>query len=306
MVFLVRQRESRKKKKTFSVWPTGHRSVPGAILSQLVNSLGLNLTVFFGLLSIALSVILYLRGTRRKRLTFTYDLTELLTRSHPDITILFKDKQIENLYRLRGVIWNSGNQEVRRSDIPANGAPSIVLTRARVLSVAMREASAKTRCAAVQNDSKTVSIDFEFLNPGDYAALEILYESDCPKSACTDFVARVIGGRPSEIRHFEKPLAHVQWIAPIAFTSVWCLGALYFVREVPKWVHSVPSGFEVEPNAIFSLLALVIGLFVCWIVLREYFRRYRLSRVPPLVRHAFGYDAAVGVSSKETMTSIQD
>lgn len=127
----------------------------------------LTLTVFFGLLSIVLSLILYVRSSRRKRLTFTYDLTGLHTRTHPEITILFKGNQIENLSRLRVVIWNSGNQEIRRSDIPVDGKPSIVMAGARILSVAVLNASPDTKCTASQNDDKALSVEFEFLNPGD-------------------------------------------------------------------------------------------------------------------------------------------
>jgi hypothetical protein len=50
----------------------------------------LALTVF----SVLLSLFFYLRSRRRKRLTFTYDLAELQTRTHPEVTILFNGEQI--------------------------------------------------------------------------------------------------------------------------------------------------------------------------------------------------------------------
>ena len=252
-----------------------------------MGSLDLTLTIFLGLLSITLSLILYFKARRRKRLTFTYELTELQTRSHPEIRILFKDIEIENLSRLRAVMWNSGNQEIRRSDIPTDGAPSVLLSGARVLSVAVLEASADTKCTARENNEKTVSIDFEFLNPGDHATLDIVFESDAPKSPRADFSARVIGGVPCESRHFEPPLTAANWTAPIFFALAWCLGAAYWISAVPRWVHIVPAGINFKLDAIWSSLGLVVGLFFCAFIFHEYFRRHRCSRLPRAARKAF-------------------
>lgn len=106
-----------------------------------MNALGLTLTIFFGLLSLVLSLILYFRGRHRKCLRLTWDLATLQVRNHPEITILFKDKQVENLSRLRVLVWNNGNQEIRRSDIPTGGKPSLKLTGATIFSVMIPEAS---------------------------------------------------------------------------------------------------------------------------------------------------------------------
>jgi hypothetical protein len=274
-----------------------------------MGSLGLILTIFFGLLSVVLSLILYVRSRRRKRLTFTYDVTELHTRTHPEITVLFKDRQIDNLSRLRVVIWNSGDLEIRQSDIPTKEAPSIVLTGARILSVAVLEASPHTKCAAHEYDNKTLSVDFEFLNPGDYATLDVLYESAESKPPKIDFVARMIGGLPSESEHFEQPLTRIQWIAPIVFGLAWCLGAVFWAGAIPRWVHRVPNGISIEVNAVWWSLGLIIGLFGFWVVIQEYLRRYRCSRLPRLARHALTRYATnereVRPSSKETIANPQ-
>jgi hypothetical protein len=263
-----------------------------------MGSLSLALTIFFGLLSIVLSVLLYVRGRRRKRLTFTYDLVGLQTRAHPEITILFKGRQIENLSRLRVVIWNSGNLEVRRSDIPVAGPPSIILPGVRILSVGVLEASAETKCTATGDGEQTLSVDFEFLNPGDYAVLDVLYESVESKSPAVDFDARVIGGLPSEISRFEQPVKRIQWVSPIGLALMWSVGAFYWVRAIPKWVHAVPAGISIAPNALWTSFLLIFFFFGCCATFQEYLRRYRRSRLPRTARNAFMQSVASGPHPK--------
>jgi hypothetical protein len=252
-----------------------------------MGSLSLTLTILFGLLSIILSLILYFRSTHRKRLTFTYDLVELHARTHPQITILFEDKKIENLSRLRVVVWNSGNQEIRRSDIPSDASPSILLTGARVLSVAVVNASPDTQCTASQRDDKTVSIAFEFLNPKDYATLDVLYESVKSKPADIQFAARVIGGVSSESRRFVQPMGRMLWIGPIGVASGLCVGAFLGARVLREEIHLVPSGIDVGLGALLYILGLFVGLLFCSIVLYASVLNYRHSRLPRLARPAF-------------------
>lgn len=264
-------------------------------------SSSLTFTIFFGLVSVVLSVVLYFRGTRRKCLTFTYKLNALYTLTHPEIAILFQNKPISNLSRLRVAVWNSGNQEIRQSDIPSDGSPSINLTGARVLSVAVLEASPSTKCTASEHDENTVSIAFEFLNPKDYATLDVLYESIEPKALGIQFNARVIGGRSSQIRRFEQPLTQMNWVAPIIFSSGWCVGVYYWARALSKWIHILPSGgVSFNVNVIWASLVLLIGLFGNWVILDEYIRRSRASELPPLARRAFVDGSALNQSTGRT------
>jgi len=246
--------------------------------------LSILLTAFFGLLSL----FFYLRSRRRKRLTFTYDLAELQTRTHPEVTILFNGEQIENLSRLRVVVWNSGNQEIRQSDIPHNVAPSVKLNGGRILSVAVLDASAGTRFYTTAHSDTLLSIHFSFLNSKDFAIVDVLYESTGPKPTSVEFAGRVIGGLPSESRHFEQPLEPMNWIAPIGFTAMWCVGAYYFALNVHRWIHPVPNdGYEIAWSGTGYALLLFVGLIICCVVIYEYLRRYRKSYLPQLARHAF-------------------
>ena len=160
---------------------------------EITAIVGLGLTVLFGLLS----VVLYFRTRLYKRLTFTFDQSELHTKTHPEIRITFRDRQVENLSRLRAVCWNSGSQEIRSEDLPERGSPSVVFSDATVLSVAHGGSTQDTGFLVEQHDQHSVSVRFAFLNPGDYGLFEVLYEAEPSKAPTVNFLARVIGGRPT-------------------------------------------------------------------------------------------------------------
>lgn len=156
-----------------------------------MNTLSMVATLLFG----ALSIVLYFRGRRQKRLTFTFDQTTLITKAHPEIKITFRDRQVANLSRLRTVCWNSGNQEIRWVDIPDNSPPTVLFSGATVLSVAAVAATAGTGFVAKHENDHSVSTKFDFLNPGDCGFFEVLYESLPSEKFGVQFLARIIGGR---------------------------------------------------------------------------------------------------------------
>lgn len=97
---------------------------------------GLVLTIVFGFLSVAF----YLRSIRHKQLAFTYELSELLTTTNPEVSIAFRNRTVDDLSKLRVACWNSGTQEIRREDIPGDRPTAVVFTGATVLSVTYVEA----------------------------------------------------------------------------------------------------------------------------------------------------------------------
>lgn len=212
--------------------------------------------VFFFVCTIILSIVLYQKSRYRKTLTFTYTSTSLYTRRHPDITIAFKGKQIENLSRLRVVMWNSGNQEIRKSDIPAGSEPSIRLTGAKLRSAAILETSPSIQCAIDDRDEQTLDIVFQFLNPGDYAALEVLYESE-DQTPKIEYTARIIGGT-SDSRRFLQPATRFSWVNPVGLVLMSCVIAYLYLQEVQISVNRVPHHWISIKGGDFGGLVLTL------------------------------------------------
>jgi hypothetical protein len=248
-------------------------------LQNQLNVLNLALTIFFGLLSL----VLYLRGRPRKRVTFTWDAVTLQNRAHPGITMLFKGKPIENLFRFRVVVWNSGTQEIRRTDIPSGAKPCISLF-AKILSVAHLDASAKIDFAEVGN---SIEFNFEYLNPNDWVALEILLERDASQTFSPHFEARFIGGSPPDQRKYEKRRNFYQgWIAP-AVVVLMLSGVVYAgAAAFANWLHS--KGRAGYGASIFVYI-LALGLIVLtWFgMVSEIARVYQAARLPDNARTVF-------------------
>jgi hypothetical protein len=247
------------------------------------------LTVVFGLLSL----LLYIRSRQYKRLTFTFDVSELHTRTHPGVKITFNDRQVENLSRLRAVCWNSGTQEIRREDLPKEGPRAVILSKATVLSVAHVGSTTDTAFSAVRHDDNSVAVEFAFLNPGDCGLFEVLYEATSPDKPAIQFHGRVIGGHRTETRLFSGPLKPVESVAAFALPAA-CLMAVYLSADfVRRSVKAIPNGFSIDVRAAMLVLVLIIGAIVSALVIRHFVRRVRESRLPGLAKDFF-----VGRSNK--------
>jgi hypothetical protein len=245
---------------------------------------GLVATLTFGVLS----VILYFRSKRCKRLTFTFDKTELHTKTHPEIEITFKGKRVENLSRVRAVCWNSGNEEIRWSDIPEDWPPRTVFANSRVLSAATVGGTEATGFAAERSDEHTVNARFVFLNPGDCGLFEVLYEARPNSSPTIDFLARVMGGRRTDSRLFDGPPTTVESISVVVSPVIWLMAAYLAVGPLRRSVTPVPNGFLITIAGVSLCVALLASFGACVLLVRRYMRRFRRSRVPDLGKKFFG------------------
>jgi hypothetical protein len=246
----------------------------------MTEALGLGATLAFGLLS----VFLYFRRKRHKRLTFTFNQAELHTRTHPEIKITFRERQVENLSSLRAACWNSGSEEVRWVDIPQNGPPTVAFAKARVLSVAHVGATDDTEFAAEQRDEHSVSLRFAYLNPGDCGFFEVLYEALSHDAPSLQFQGCIIGGRPTDSRYFTGPLAPIESVAAIAWPLAWLLATYLASGPIRRSVSAIPNGFQITLVGAGLVLLLLVGLGACILVVRRYMRRLHDSRVPEMAK----------------------
>src|SRR4051794_5250622 len=86
---------------------------------DLINILAAGVTF----ISACLGVFFYLRSRRVKQLVFAYATTAIQTKTHPEVSIKFRESEITNLCRIRAVCWNAGRAAIRREDIPDSGWP---------------------------------------------------------------------------------------------------------------------------------------------------------------------------------------
>ncbi len=75
-----------------------------------------------GILGIVLSIIFYLKGSKKKNPAFEISginiISENINNKVNDIKIIYKDTEIKSLTVTKVAIWNSGNDTIWEKDIP--------------------------------------------------------------------------------------------------------------------------------------------------------------------------------------------
>lgn len=115
----------------------------------------------------------------KKRPVFVFGSTLLQKINHPSVTILFDNEQVENVYRLALLFWNAGSQAIRKDDFPSSGSPSVKFIGGdQILEVCIKDSSnTEIKFDTATEKTDLVRLDFEYLNRGDGALIEILYEA---------------------------------------------------------------------------------------------------------------------------------
>jgi hypothetical protein len=252
------------------------------VLSRMPDLAVLSLlaTFFFG----ALSIYFYRRARRFKRLSFMWSSVKIQARVHPDVRITFRDVEVQELSRLVVLFWNSGTAAVRAEDLlPSHPVLVSLPKQCRILSTALTLTSSETNSCALTNASTcSTAIAFTYLNPGDGAEFEMLYDSTEPKrSVSPAFRAPIIGGRPptSTRRSHQAPQSE-----PLSVGVAWsAMSILGLVSVGTLWPLLFNYGsFNVK---IFMLVcaitfSLQAGYWLYW-TLRNVRRRLG---PPPFVR----------------------
>jgi hypothetical protein len=162
--------------------------------------LGFISTLIFGLLS----VYLYFKGRRFRRLSVVYSSATLQSRSHPDIAITFRGVEVGLFSRAIVCLWNSGTEAIRTTDLPSESAVQITLGECRQLLAASTLCSpSESRSLSVSQQSNAAVVKFGFLNPGDGVVVELLYESSgAAHRTAIDLVAPVIDAKPAVLYEY--------------------------------------------------------------------------------------------------------
>jgi hypothetical protein len=139
-----------------------------------------------GFMGILIGYILNRRSRIGPRLVYQQQSLELLgsTRSvlPEEIEIYFKNQKVPLLVRSYIVLWNSGTQTIRSSDIVSHDPIRIVVSQeSRVLQarvVASTRPVIRFQMISEPCVSNSVLCEFDYLDPGDGATIEILHTDE--------------------------------------------------------------------------------------------------------------------------------
>jgi hypothetical protein len=245
-------------------------------------TLGNLLTLIFGLASI----YFFFRSRKRKIFAVDYLLSVLQTKSHPEITISFHKRKIENLWRVYLLFWNAGQKEIRASDIPSQGGPAVEFVEGtRVLSSVVKKASSDEISFMTSTDTNLLKLHFDFLNPGDGAVIEVLFEdlSDRPLPPLFEqteetlpfkLKGSIIGTEKIQVEGVPRISKRFFYLLMLlAITIIWDgIISLFF----PIYAPSIAATLDL----ITSLTSIIIGLLFLFIAVRG----RKKKRVPQFAR----------------------
>lgn len=134
--------------------------------------------IVFSIISIPLAIYFYTHRKTRKRIDFIWNHNVLQRRLHDDVTFIYNGSEIYSLAQLTILIFNPGEKELRKTDIPQDFHLKIYSSK-KILSTSVVEiSSGSIELNISSEEDNDVSVDFNYLNENDGAVLEILYDHD--------------------------------------------------------------------------------------------------------------------------------
>jgi hypothetical protein len=137
--------------------------------------------------AIIVTVYVALRQRTIKRLDVTQTVNRLQSRKHPDIRIYFREHEVANLSRARILFSNTGTVALKpTADFSSQFSQGLVIAAVdqstRILSAALLGGDLIHSGASIvsEADGKFARLQFEYLNPGQRIAVEILFTGAPP------------------------------------------------------------------------------------------------------------------------------
>jgi len=145
-----------------------------------------SLIAFLGLIGLIVTFFLYRASRIGPRPVYQYQALRLIGRKGQalpeDVTVLFRDKKVQRLTKTYIVLWNSGRAVVNGDNIVADDPLRIVFSEgtevlsARVINFT-RESN-KFRADINRDLANEVICNFDYLDAGDGAAIELVHTDD--------------------------------------------------------------------------------------------------------------------------------
>jgi len=188
-----------------------------------------------------------------------------------DIDILYKNKKIDSITITNIVIWNSGNETIRKSDIPSDNKFKIEILGNNMI----------YNCEVINNKNdfiklimteNMVCIDFEYLEPNQGFIIKVFHTGN--DSGCLRLKGAIIGGSfrlVSSSGSFSFKLNNNLGRNPTS--SSWYIYShiFKFIATIIGFVSIIISIFVPDLSFVIKLYFLIIGIFLMYIGLKSFF-----------------------------------
>lgn len=186
------------------------------LIKNYLPILAVILTSLFGLMS----MYFYFKSKIKKNAIAIYTNSILQTKSHSEVIITYRNEKIENLSKLQLLFLNNGQIEIRANDIPALGKLSFKFGEdVKILSSVIKDTSEKAINFGLNElSTNEIGVNFDYLNPGDGAFIEVLYDREDEQNHRTEnripfeINGSLIGVKKIDIIHYSNYKAELKTI----------------------------------------------------------------------------------------------
>jgi len=136
-----------------------------------------SLTIASIIISLIAAHFYYTRQRVRKLLNYSHEHFDLLTphsSAFSDVRVLKGDRAIDRPKKIYLYIWNAGNSEITDKDVPAGAPLTVTLKGAEIVEAAISKSTKAAAGAKLQQEGDSLKLVYEYLNPGDGIAIELL------------------------------------------------------------------------------------------------------------------------------------
>jgi hypothetical protein len=233
-----------------------------------------------GIIGIALGVIFFVKSQRRAKLAYQYNEVTLIGGTEAafpaEVEVRFNGVAVPRITASTLFFWNSGQRTIRGEEIVASDplrvqfAQETLVLKSSILK-ATREVNG-VRAESISSEAHKVQITFDFLDPGDGVALEILHSGGGSQFK----VLGTIRGIPKGItnhggavwfaarrgRPLPFPLNHPGIVVGLVF--VLAIGLMVFGLLRPQIATAFPRLLPLKPDSLTSpdwTLAIITGMY---------------------------------------------
>lgn len=159
-------------------------------ISAFINTYGALITT----IAFLSALFIHFKGKKRKEPhceIVSSNIVNDYATSYENLKVTYKDKPIKNLTLTKLIFWNSGRETILRNHIPLGMPISIkTINNAEILDIKMYYPDNKknklNKMKYIQEDDKTIIIDFEYLSKNDGVAMAILHTGQSSEDILMD------------------------------------------------------------------------------------------------------------------------
>lgn len=247
----------------------------------------------FTILSVAFSVYTWLAGKKRKKISYFIKSSTLIKNGSSQIknlTILYNNREIDDLSVSQFYIWNSGNDVIRSADI--DGLKQLCISNtdsATILEASILFSNDDSNKIKISNeDNGNIHICFDFLEAGDGTHIQVIHSGNANnlKVDC-----KIIGGEKicnaSDNEKYNQTKSkwkiYFSKVIQIVLSYLICIGAAFAVTFALK--HRLSSTTLMIIETAVVIIAGFVGVIIGTRISRSVKKHYGLLIPSTLLKH---------------------